>query len=83
MSESRYILTMFVVTKNPSDYPGQYVIREMEAWPGRVVAKERPEMVVPVGDDSLLRINNHMKNLGLVKCAPSPKDDPVIVEVWL
>lgn len=82
-ASSRYILTMHVVTKNPSDYPGKRVVRKHEVWTNRVVAHAEPEMVLPMDGDSLLQIAIRMDDLGLTRFPPSVDDDPVIEMVWL
>ncbi len=80
-------LAMFVVTKNPSDYPGMYVVRRhvvcMGRHSGQVMAEKAPRLMAPIGADGLARVHAYLTNRDLVRLARDPYDDPVIIEVWL
>lgn len=71
-------LVMWVVYRNPRDYPDQYVVRRH--WPehGHVVAEREPRAVSPVYQWAVRRIP-----AGLVRILRCPSDDPVIVETWI
>lgn len=67
-------LSLWVVTENPSDFPGQYVAR---LWHG-----ERATTTKIVAED-LKSIRREMLRRGLMLVPRSPEDDPVIFEIWL
>lgn len=72
------VLTMYVVTENPRDYPGKFVVRESLIVRGRT--EPVPGGVVVVADtlgDARAALPDGLYNLGR-----QPGDDPVIVEVW-
>ena len=69
---------MFVVYENPSDYPGQVVVRQCFVRDGEWLPAILPHAVVETVDEARDRIPK-----GLACVPRSPQDDPVIVEVWL
>ena len=71
-------LPMWVVYKNPSDFPGKFVVRRQLAAPGFVVADKAPTAIVSTLDEARAAIPPGMINLHR-----SPDDDPCIAEVWL
>lgn len=69
-------LSMWVVTQNPTDYPGQFVAREWLIG-GDVLGATLNHHVADTLDD--------VRDLippGLVQVDRHPKDDPAIVECW-
>lgn len=71
-------LCVFTVMFNAADFPEKYVVREQRIFPGggRVVNR-----FVHVVDT--LKAARACVPRGLVRTAPMPGDDKVIVEVWL
>ena len=69
----------FVITENPSDYPGRFVVRKHMVEPGGCdVALLRPTVVVGTLEEARAAVPP-----GLVHVARDPFDDPVIVETWI
>lgn len=77
MSDS---LAMYVVYRSPSDYPGEYVVREWE-----IDAKGGKAGVLVARAPSLEAARRIIAEAfpGLVMLPRQPGDDPVIVETWL
>jgi hypothetical protein len=71
-------LRMWTVYERPSDYPENYVARLFEV---DAVGSHATENIVIAPDLEFLRAL--MIGMGLVKMVRDPKDDPVIVEVWI
>lgn len=71
-------LKMYVVTENPSDFPGKCVVRIHNIYPGRVEPDAEPFAIGDSIDDVRAQLPP-----GLIQSAPSPRDDKVIREVWL
>ena len=71
-------LVIWTVYRNPRDFPGKFVVRPFRVQAGRSVPDPEPSFV---GDS----LNGARASVppGLVRLAPSPGDDPVIVETWL
>ncbi len=69
-----FAMTMFVVYKNPSDHPGQYVVRK---WLG-LHPNPSPEIVTPDLEKARASIPSHLYRLPRFQ-----SDDPAILEVWL
>lgn len=69
---------LWVVYKNPSDYPGKFVVRRQ--WASRAGEHKcvYPECVT----DSLDKARSVIPG-GLYRLDRMPGDDPVILEVWL
>lgn len=67
-------LTIWAVYKNPSDYPGHYVLRAHDTPGG-----PRADCFV---SKSLARVREKLPP-GLVKLAKHPADDPTIYEAWI
>ena len=72
-------LEMFVVYENPSDYPGQFVVRR---WGNCIVPDARPDPMPLIVADSLnvARAAIPPWAVCLQRC---DEDDPAIREVWL
>ena len=70
-------LDLYVVYRNPSDFPGQYVVRRQVAGPGVIFKDARP---LAVGNLAAVRA---ALPTGLVRLERDPNDDPCIFEVWL
>lgn len=69
-------LSMWVVTRNPTDYPGQFVAREWLIG-GEALGATLNHHVADTLDDV-----RDMIPPGLVQVDRHPKDAPVIVECW-
>ena len=67
-------LLVYTIYKNPSDYPGLWVLRVHEAPGG-----PRP---VAVTAKTLEEIRAHIPG-DLVRVPRQPNDDPVIYETWI
>jgi hypothetical protein len=72
------MLPIYVITSNPSDYPGKFVVRvqypsKVDPIPGPIVA------VAETLDDA----REALVALPLVRMDRHPDDDAVIVETWL
>ncbi|MEN2749265.1 hypothetical protein [Sphingomonas sp. T9W2] len=71
-------LSIWTITANPNDYPGQHVARRHVIMPA--------EEAGPTDD---LRIADNLDQVreqlpaGLVNLGREPTDDPVIVESWI
>lgn len=73
-------LPMWTVYKNPSDYPGKYVVRRSVAGPGGTLRHDPFPIVVA---ETIEEARLSLPQVGL-HCIPRyAEDDPVIVEVWL
>ena len=70
-------LAIWVVTKNPADFPGKYVARE-----SKIRADGVHSMANHVLGDTLEEVREKLPR-GLHRMARFAEDDPVIVEVWL
>lgn len=68
-------LEMWVVYDHPRDFPGGYIARK---W----IVGEGPTAVV-MWSDRLEEVQDFLENLGLVKIARHPSDDPVVMEQWI
>ena len=68
----------FVITANPTDYPGRHVVREHRLQSGRHEAAVAPLAVV----DTLEQARAALPP-GLARLPRHETDDPVIVETWL
>lgn len=71
-------LDLFVLTANPSDYPGKYVVRRQRVSAGQIVTSPDPEIVSDTIEQARAVIPPDMVNVGR-----QPGDDLVIVEVWI
>jgi hypothetical protein len=74
-------LPIYVITKNPQDYPGKYVVRVQ--FPTK--DPRRPIAVGPVIAvvGNLRAARRALDPLPVVRMQRHPDDDPVIVETWL
>lgn len=70
-------LHLFTIYRNPSDYPGCFVVRESIVEPMRTVMREPPRAVVLSLEEARARVPR-----GLICMTRADEDDPVIVEVW-
>jgi hypothetical protein len=72
----------YTIYANPSDYPGQYVVR---GWTIRVpyesVSAEFDE--TPLLVCATLSEARRVLPVGLMRALREPEDDPVIVESWV
>jgi hypothetical protein len=71
-------LEMFVVTSNPSDYPGKIVVRRWIIW-----GPEPRPIGAPVAVEDSLDAARAKIPPGLDRLTRHPSDDPVIVESWI
>lgn len=77
MSKKRS-LEWWVVYDHPKDYPDGYVARK---WIAN--AEDAGPTDVAMWSNNLEEVRDFLENLGLVKLARDPSDDPVIVESWI
>ncbi len=70
-------MNLYVVYRNPSDFPGQYVARRQTVGPGTIRIAAQP---LAVG--TLDQVRTALPP-GLTRLERSPADDPAIFEVWL
>ncbi len=70
-------LSVFVITKNPKDFPGKYVVRESIIGDGEWRYVMKPTVVAV----SLTQARASLPP-GLVNMGREELDDPVIVESW-
>ena len=77
MSGRPTLLSMWVVTFNPADFPGKYVIRRNDIGRGAVLATDEFHV-----SDTLDEVREKVP-AGCVMLPRYQQDDPVIVEVWL
>jgi len=73
------MLRLWTIYKHPKDFPDSYVARQFEVTPDQGA---RPTASIVIAS-SLEFLREQMMDMGLVKLARSPEDDPVIVETWL
>lgn len=71
-------LPMWTVYDHPSDYPNNYVARQVLIW--KDGSQTSPQFMI--GPD-LKMIREQLMMMGLTCIGRQPGDDPVIVEVWL
>lgn len=67
-------ITVYAVYKNPSDYPGKFVVRKFIG--------ETPDVNPSIVADSLIEARKVIPR-DKVRLTPSITDDPVIIETWL
>jgi hypothetical protein len=72
------MLTIYVIYRNPSDYPGKWVLRAQDAGAGRTVTPHQDCFVC----DTLEQARECVPP-GLVHMPRHPDDDPVIYETWI
>lgn len=72
------MLDMYVIYKNPSDYPGMYVLRKWAAGPGKIMAEKEPMIVTEFLEEARQKVPR-----GLYMAERTKDDDPAIYEVWL
>ena len=70
-------LVVYVVYKDPKDFPGKYVVRSQKAWVGVVLVMSLPIYVGDSIDGARAVIPK-----GLYRLDRSRHDDPSIVESW-
>lgn len=75
-------MPVVVVYRSPKDYPGKWVARRFEIKPDGTAAPHTAPVAVR---DNYEKLREAVKaNLpGSTRVPRDPKDDPVIVEVWL
>jgi len=73
---------MYVVYRNPSDYPDKFVVRHYVVISGAVLVEDGPPMAVV---DTLEDARGSIATTAgeLVRLPRHKDDDPVIVEVWV
>jgi hypothetical protein len=71
------LLTIWVIYRSPSDYPGKWVLRGHDIGPGSVTSHAKKIVA-----DTLQELRAHLPP-GLVPLTLHPDDDPVIYETWL
>jgi hypothetical protein len=73
------MLTTWTIYRNPSDFPGKWVVRMSEIVPGTPAPMPRPECAVcETLDQARAAVPP-----GLFCLPRFPADDPVIYEVWI
>lgn len=70
-------LSMWVITGNPSDFPGKFVARKHVIGRGFTRATQLHHVA-----DSLDEARTHVP-AGLFRLKRQPHDDPAIVESWI
>lgn len=70
-------LSMWVVTENPTDFPGQFVAREWLIGSGCRAVTANHHVAA-----TLAEVRDMLPPL-LHRLPRDPKDDPVIVECWI
>ncbi len=85
-------LTVWVIYRNPRDYPGRFVVRAQDVFAGNPEPVRRPECAVcntlSQARAALPRFQTHEhegRTYGseLVRMERQPNDDPTIVETWI
>lgn len=71
-------LEMWTVYDHPTDWPDGYIARKWVILPTGPHATD--ECIVATGVSA---IRNRFEEMGLVKLARSPEDDPSIMETWV
>ena len=71
----------YTIYKNPSDFPGKFVIRAFTIKPKAAIAHSSPFYVGPSADACRKHLSDNVP--GLFPIPRSPTDDPVIVETWI
>ena len=74
---ARSPLPMYVIYENPRDFPGQFVVRRHDVYPGRVEVQKLATV------HTTLEQARRAVPQGLVRLERSANDDPVIRETWL
>jgi hypothetical protein len=74
-------LSIWVITHNPSDFPGKYVVRRHEVTRSIAGGASRPTGDVEVGD-TLDEVRN-LVPAWAIRFDRNPEDDAVVVESWL
>ncbi len=80
------MMELFVVYKQPSDYPDSYVTRrQVLRDDGSLWVDRHPCAVasVTMGETALEAVRLPPMSKGLVQMPPMPGDDPCILEMWL
>lgn len=78
MTDPRDVLTIWTITYDTSDFPGQFVVRGHDVFRGYT----RPH-ANPLGVTTDLEAARALIPKGLAPFDRAPGDDPVIVESWL
>lgn len=73
-----YLMRMFVIYDNPSDYPDKFVVREHQVHRDSTHTASLQCTVFDTLDGARRSLPQ-----GLYRLTRSPDDDPVIVEVWI
>jgi hypothetical protein len=75
------VMQGFTIYKNPSDYPGRYVLRRWE-WGLHTGGQPKPDQDPTYVGESLENARANVPE-GLICVCRAPADDPVIIETWL
>jgi hypothetical protein len=71
-------VVVWVIYRNPTDYPGRYVLRKQLARLGEVWAEREPRAV----GDTIEEIRGVLPDF-LARMDRHPDDEPQIVETWV
>lgn len=81
MTDHADTLDMFIIYRNPSDYPGKFIVRQWIVGGGPLRAAKEP---LAIADTlQLARICLHTARPGLTLLGRFDDDDPAIEEVWV
>jgi hypothetical protein len=72
------LLTIWVIYKNPRDFPGKWVLRAQDAIPGGEVRPHADCMVCETLEQA-----RECVPPGLVMLTRDPNDNPAIHETWI
>lgn len=72
-------MNVWVIYKNPSDFPGLFVVRRWESFYG--IGNPIADPVCRTAET--LEAARNLIPDGLVLVARSPEDDPAVLETWL
>jgi hypothetical protein len=75
---AEHLLTIWVIYKNPRDFPGKWVLRGQDAISGGGVQPHETARFA----DTLEGVRAHLPP-GLVLLSRHPDDDPAIYETWI
>lgn len=81
MSELANAFIMFTVYRDPSDYPGKYVVRRSRIVGAEILMDATPLAVTGSLADARVAIHKTDRP-GLICQQRLPEDEPQIVEVW-
>jgi hypothetical protein len=75
---AEHLLTIWVIYRNPADFPGKWVLRGQDAIAGGGVQPHATAYVA----DTLEELHAQLPP-GLVLLSPHPNDNPAIYETWI